>query len=136
MQWLFHEFLDHLRKKQYTWHLLITRTVQKNFLLMDIHLLSNNPKFITRHPSKELNRVITKGNLKFLIWIASGKGYFYKKHQRSLSLLLQCQKIMHNLSLRSHRRQVDSKPSSAIKYTPFEANKNLSVCHHIKLSLA
>ena len=38
---ILHEFLDHLREKQYTQHSIITRTVQIDFLSMGIHLLSN-----------------------------------------------------------------------------------------------
>ena len=39
---LFHEFIDHIKEKQYTQHSLITGTVQIDFFSMDIHLLTNS----------------------------------------------------------------------------------------------
>ena len=42
MHWSFPEFIDHLSEKQYTQHSLVTWTIQKDFLSMDINVLPNS----------------------------------------------------------------------------------------------
>ena len=54
MRQLFHEFIDHIMKKQYMQHSLITRIFQIHFLSMDIYLLPNSWKNVAIEHYQEI----------------------------------------------------------------------------------